>query len=67
MHFIDGLRRIQMDVADTDIFRKASIAYLKRIDDKLAELIILIQGTPTEVVISREDFERAEKEFGTTD
>ena len=54
-------------VADTVVFRSYNIALLKQINDKLAELITLIQGTQTEVVISREDFERAEEHFGTTD
>ncbi len=56
-----------MDYGDTETFRKVNLILLNRIDKKLAELIILIQGTPTEVVISREDFERAKEEFGTTD
>ena len=56
-----------MDYGDTDTFRKVNLILLNRIDQKLAELIELIKGTQTEVVISREDFERAAEEFGTTD
>jgi len=55
-----------MDLGDTDTFRKLNIGLLRRIDSKLGELIKLIEGTQTEVVISREDFERAAEEFGTT-
>ncbi len=56
-----------MDLADTDTFRKLNIGLLRRIDAKLGELITLIQGTETEVVITEEQLKDAREHFGTTD
>ena len=56
-----------MDLADTAVFRKANIAALLRISKKLDELIELVAGNPTEVVITEEQLNDAREQFGTTD
>jgi len=64
----------RFDIADTHVFRRYNITRLQqivkntqKIVERLDTLIELIKGTETEVVISREDFEKAAEEFGTTD
>ena len=54
-------------LGDTVVFRSYNIAILLQIRDKLDQLIKAVEGTPTEVVLSQEEFERATIEFGTTD
>lgn len=57
----------KLDVADTEVFRKAVIAYLSRIDRSLGELVKLVEGEPVAITMTKEEFERAAEEFGTTD
>ena len=58
-----------MNVADTEIFRKANIAALLRIVKKLDEMIKLLTeiAKPVEFTMSEEEFNEIRHNFGTTD
>ena len=58
-----------MNVADTEIFRKANIAALLRIVKKLDEMITLLEeiAKPVEFTMSEEEFNEIRHDFGTTD
>ena len=58
-----------MNVADTEIFRKANIAALLRIVKKLDEMIELLTeiAKPVEFTMSEEEFNEIRHNFGTTD
>jgi len=58
-----------MNVADTEIFRKANIAALLRIVKKLDEMIELLTeiAKPVEFTMSEEEFNEIRHDFGTTD
>jgi hypothetical protein len=58
---------IKERLGDTVVFRSYNIAILLQIRDKLDRLIEVIEGMPTEVVLTEEDIKNAREEFGTTD
>ena len=60
---------ITMDLADTEIFRKANIAALIRICKKLDEVIELLTeiAKPVEFTMTEEEFNAIQHDFGTTD
>ena len=58
-----------MDLADTAMFRKANIAALLRISNKLDRMIELLEeiAKPVEFTMSEEEFNEIRHDFGTTD
>ena len=58
-----------VDVADTEIFRKANIAALIRISKRLDKMIELLEeiAKPVEFTMSEEEFDAIQHDFGTTD
>jgi hypothetical protein len=57
-----------MDLADTATFRKANIAALLRISNKLDRMIELLEeiAKPIEFTVSEEEFNEIRHDFGTT-
>ena len=58
---------IKERLGDTVVFRSYNIAILLQIRDKLDRLIEVIEGMPTEVILTEEEIKRAAEEFVTTD
>lgn len=58
---------IKERLGDTVVFRSYNIALLLQIRDKLDRLIEVIEGMPTEVILTEEEIKRAREEFGITD
>ena len=58
-----------MDLADTEIFRKANIAALIRLCKKLDEVIELLTelAKPVEFTMTEEEFNGIRHDWGTTD
>ena len=58
-----------MDLADTEIFRKANIAALLRISNKLDRMIELLEeiAKPVEFTMTEEEFNEIRHDWGTTD